>query len=495
MKSILILGTSNSIIKDGWVLGLKECLLGWKIDNKSIGASPGIQFLSLISLDFTTYDYVFFDSSPNDEDYKYQTEGYTRPELEHDLTFQLLSTIASQSNLIILYIPKKERVGSISEILLSRSKIAKELNCQLIDLTNPILSFGPIILEDLPLYERHPAHPKVELMRIFGNFLASFFINNRDYWVNTKLVNYSQNFITFTPKSDIIREFSNSLMSDSFAIFNESSQFNLSEYPSGYLIGFYINRPSTNCILNFDKKLSISLHEKNEYDIDNKKLIKVFIPIPDSITFKSLEIRDCKAGPLYVPILFDNAECIKSPPTSLAMGVLVYWNGSLSLKNECNSKRLSFERIHNSDMISNYIELAFNSMSGQKHPGTIKTNHETFLYYDSINNKIINTKTPRSSHHIIMTSNDKKCYLYVTINGLKRMLHFNNDSVHLVGCLAENCYIELITNLNYFTISFKNKYLSSKKDNHGGYGYADSKFSATEVRAWEKYHILPCANQ
>lgn len=67
---ILILGTSNSILYPGWSFGLRQALPNATIENMSIGASPGIQFnTKLETTIFSEYDFVFFDSIPNDQTY------------------------------------------------------------------------------------------------------------------------------------------------------------------------------------------------------------------------------------------------------------------------------------------------------------------------------------------------------------------------------------------------------------------------------------------
>lgn len=70
LYEILILGTSNSILRKGWVAGLRDALPEAKIENLSVGASPGIQFALNIGIDFSSYDVVLLDSIPNDEEYQ-----------------------------------------------------------------------------------------------------------------------------------------------------------------------------------------------------------------------------------------------------------------------------------------------------------------------------------------------------------------------------------------------------------------------------------------
>lgn len=99
---ILILGTSNSILRDGWVKGLRDAApADVEITNSSIGASPGSQFAGWCGLDrdLTVYDYVVFDSVPNDEN----LVSYIGDQARYDrLLYELFATIAAQSHLIVL---------------------------------------------------------------------------------------------------------------------------------------------------------------------------------------------------------------------------------------------------------------------------------------------------------------------------------------------------------------------------------------------------------
>src|SRR5271156_670140 len=96
---ILVLGSSNSILADGYLAGLADALPGAAISNKSVGASPGLQFAYHCGLDFRRYDAVIFDAVVNDENIEpfLGTVSY-----QHEILRQIFSTIASQTRLVVL---------------------------------------------------------------------------------------------------------------------------------------------------------------------------------------------------------------------------------------------------------------------------------------------------------------------------------------------------------------------------------------------------------
>ena len=63
---ILILGTSNSILRLGYVSGLSAQFPRAEIDNRSVGEAAGVQFACWGNIDFGAYDAVLFDSVPTD---------------------------------------------------------------------------------------------------------------------------------------------------------------------------------------------------------------------------------------------------------------------------------------------------------------------------------------------------------------------------------------------------------------------------------------------
>jgi hypothetical protein len=153
--NILILGTSNSIMREGWVAGLRAALPDSFISNRSIGASPGTQFSAAMAYDFASFDFVFLDSVPNDEQ---RFNGSDEVDYLNRICFEIASTIAAQTNLIILAFCLDRFLSKPTEIFSARRNIASAVNAQFVDVRQLVISRGPALLNGLPLYEQE-AHP------------------------------------------------------------------------------------------------------------------------------------------------------------------------------------------------------------------------------------------------------------------------------------------------------------------------------------------------
>src|ERR1043165_9166147 len=97
---VLVLGNSNSIVPGGYIGGLLAQLpAGTTLTNRPIGHSPGTQFAHYGAMDFAAFDLVIFDSIANDEIFVEDVGGW---EIMRDLYYELFSTIASQTRLVVV---------------------------------------------------------------------------------------------------------------------------------------------------------------------------------------------------------------------------------------------------------------------------------------------------------------------------------------------------------------------------------------------------------
>lgn len=161
---ILILGTSNSIMRGGWLDGLKITIPEAEVENWSVGASPGIQFAAHMKRDLSVFDYIFLDSVPNDEffgDLIFRgKKGFFSPEYFNSIMYDIASTICAKSNLIILGIPRREHYSNSSDVFISRKNLAFRLGAVFVDFRCAIGQYAQEnnLIIDM-CYEEHPAHP------------------------------------------------------------------------------------------------------------------------------------------------------------------------------------------------------------------------------------------------------------------------------------------------------------------------------------------------
>ncbi len=126
---ILILGTSNSILRNGWVSGLRRALPEADITNLSVGASPGTQFGLNMKSDLTSFDVVFFDSVVNDENFSaiVGTETFS-----NRIIFEIISTISTQTAAIVMGFSNERHLETHSSIYTQRRALAALCGAQFI---------------------------------------------------------------------------------------------------------------------------------------------------------------------------------------------------------------------------------------------------------------------------------------------------------------------------------------------------------------------------
>lgn len=332
--NILILGTSNSLRRNGWVKGLNEKLEGAEVTNLSIGASPGVQFASVMDMDFSKFDYVFFDSVPNDEEYFLKTLGYKNFKYYNQIYYELFSSIANQSKLIVMGIPLCSTFKNSSIIYKTRRLLAEKVGAQFIcfkSIISNIHSFLNSPFENL--YDMDP-HPTEFVAYLIGKAIAE--VLNDDF-VSKELEflhdrpDYSDGFVTMDlPESysdDKKYVIQNSLFKETFAFLNEKEIITLEEDLS--CVGFYINKKNTQAHVNLIADNKVLSEISLVRDVDLKSFLKIFVPSPiankiNKITFNS-EASEASCVPLtYHPLVKEKV--VDEPIISISK--MCFWRSS-----------------------------------------------------------------------------------------------------------------------------------------------------------------------
>jgi hypothetical protein len=341
---ILILGTSNSLLRKGWVAGLRDAFPEAQIDNLSVGASPGIQFALSIGLDFTSYDVVFLDSVPNDEEYQQVphfsgTLGYSSEAFVDRIMFEIASTIAAETCLVVVGFCRKNNLESPSSVYRSRILIAQAAGAQFLDLRQLLLQFGPrVIGKGKDLYEEHPAHPQSPISYFFGSLIGEALIaaargkGGFSLGKNNAARSYRHNFHAWVADDHVdaskLRLYQNSLLRENYYLIRENEAHDISL--PGICIGFNINAPATSCVVGLHSNDRKSIDISCFYDCRDGGFMKIFVPIPHGMALDRLTVTAASAKPAMRGLL-SKPTPQPNTPTALALSRLAFWTGTVDV--------------------------------------------------------------------------------------------------------------------------------------------------------------------
>lgn len=298
-----------------------------KINNKSIGGSPGIQYATLMGMDFSPFDYVFFDSIPNDEIYE---EFLGEKSFADRVLFEILSTISTQSNLIIIGFCLDVNLRKASEVYARRRFLAHACGAQFVGMRDLVLRYGrSIIGEAEELYETD-AHPKQAIQRLFGFHIGREITKaGYSFPFNGYSQNYSNNFAaidpTINPSSGTVQELRNSLLSVKVLELRENDSV---VFPNENLcLGFYLNKFNTRAFV-FLEGSTTRRAKEFWYDIAKDKFEMRFIPI-----FSGAPTARITVAGAELPFERSAYTGFSNWPTEgrhaiLSLGTVAFWSGN-----------------------------------------------------------------------------------------------------------------------------------------------------------------------
>ena len=318
---VLVLGTSNSILKNGWLAGFKA-VFPFDVYNWSRGASTGTYVAAYLDHDFSQYDYVICDSLPNDQEYYYANKSFKGDIRDLNmLLFQIYSTIASQSNLIVLGIPLISMINAEDEISKTRKDICSAIGALYVDVGAYIKHCS--VENDVNVYSLYETmtHPAQYFMYFFGKSLGELIQSGKYTCAKTDAISYRYNFlIENIDECEVKFVRSNSLMTAEFSQVMDDVE--LKPYP---LIGFFISKYDSNSYLNIVGE--DILFEYNLKSVqDKKKLLQIFIPIPKLHFLKLIQLKSHGEAPI-VPTTYSYKLDELNDVPHLSFGRLVYYLG------------------------------------------------------------------------------------------------------------------------------------------------------------------------
>lgn len=395
---VLLLGTSNSVLTDGFYLGLKESI-SIDVVNLSLGASPSIQFSSLIRYNFEDYDYVLFGGLPNDEDLclylgekKYSIVNFNR------ILYELFSTINKKSNLVILNIPKRQvrdlsqtEIQRKSPIQKHRELLANRVGAQVINLDDILRQFSASVGATIYHCYADDLHPFAFISRYIGNIIADILKNNHKnkgfFFLNSKNNDYSSYYININASKlfdSILVNRRNSLVT---ARFDKpiSNTANLELVSDLLFVGFYWNAVRSACYFNF------VCSDNDEYSIKlvrnlDKDLIKIFVPSPKLKTIKKIFIDNKSIGEIYktqLTLMSDSFADLRMPE----IGEFVFRKNLPFDYDAIEDYNVDFdEKILQSIVVSNMYRMPLEFNSNKK---TLVNFENSSLYLEVSSKKIV----------------------------------------------------------------------------------------------------------
>lgn len=298
MLKILILGTSNSILHDGWVAGLRQALPDADITNLSVGASPGTQFGLNMKTDLTPFDVVFFDSVVNDENLR-QLVG--EDQFSTRVLYEIISTISAQTPAIVMGFSNARHLDAHSEIYTQRRTLARLCRAQFLGIHELVEKFGRRLLpSDTELFDAGGAHPTRDLQRYFGYALGRLLLSDSTMLRRAPdAVDFSDRFesenATDLAAQGTLLSKANSIMSRSLLEVRPGSSLNFRSH--GVCLGLNVNAMETKAIVALDGPLGRRLKDL-WYESGAEKFLLKFVPLKDGFPTDRLTVFNASEFPL-----------------------------------------------------------------------------------------------------------------------------------------------------------------------------------------------------
>lgn len=314
---VLLLGTSNTILRGGWVSGFTEASHpDTQITNGSVGGSPSTQFAVWCERDMSGYDYVIFDAIVNDENMVKKYLG----DFDHyaNLLHQILSTIASQTRLVVLGFCNERFAKNRSQIYRLHRDLASKVGGEFVSVIDHVLAQkqpGPIF--------RDGAHIALDRARAFGSDLAQ---KIHDFAAEPSIAkSYADRFRTvhldtLSAAERVTRQ--SSLFTQDFLRLRSGDEVTFAG--RGNLIGFQIDASDTYGYVELSGPQG-SITQSLRFRRDPTKFLAFFIPVAGGFAAQQLKIVSEADTALPSPHE-EPAETLVDDVT-VAISTVTFWDG------------------------------------------------------------------------------------------------------------------------------------------------------------------------
>lgn len=290
---VLVLGTSNAILKGGYVDGLKAALPHLEIVNKSIGASPGTQFSCYCVDNLSEYGCVIFDSVVNDEN---QFSYIGTDEFLETILFDIMSTISAQSMLFVIGFCNERNFANKSKQFAIHERCAIRCGavfCDVHEFFKQSHEYGPVFIDQ-------GTHLSSDIAFKFGVYLAKKIMYTP--MINIHPVSIKRKFSVYDASLLCKKSYEkkNSLTKWQFGVLeNYGSNINIVDIDrnslssgNNIILGLYIDQFNTNCTVRISSLYTELRDISMRYYLGKNELLVKFVPFKGGALGNMISIVD-----------------------------------------------------------------------------------------------------------------------------------------------------------------------------------------------------------
>lgn len=178
--NICLIGTSNSIIANGYTLGIQETDGIKSLEKNSLGASPSVIIPYFASeIDFSRYDWLVMDTAINDRNY-YIHKSINAKQIREFVEYGIFRALEKKCKPILLLMPSRKAFNRETISGIMYHKLAKEYKVPIFDgfeFTRKYAEKNNLKIADC---FKDDFHLKPEVARALGNAVAELMLNFRE---------------------------------------------------------------------------------------------------------------------------------------------------------------------------------------------------------------------------------------------------------------------------------------------------------------------------
>ncbi len=277
--NICLIGTSNSIYKDGYAGGLEQSPYISHVVRNSIGASPSIIIPYFASqIDFSQFDWLILETAINDRNY-YKYGSITKKQIREFIEYGIARALEKGCLPFLLIMPSRKAFDKETISGLIYRKIANELNIPVLNGFEYIqqyakqnnMTIGDCFIDDF--------HIQKPIAYEIGLKIAEILNEKRDIQPLAPVYKYHYKVIDLAFYSSKTIHRKTSILQYEFACLESNDQISIPIKPSTSIVGIAYNAAKTvgSLYINSDQPVVKDLTTK--YLLQDKELLLFMVPV------------------------------------------------------------------------------------------------------------------------------------------------------------------------------------------------------------------------